>query len=672
MLQFQYSDGALKLINNHKTVFQFEPRQQLIGVGKGKNEYRMERGSFRITEEAGGIKDLPVISISGDENAALLRLSEGSITLTLENANRLRVDFELPQRYNRLYLTIPALLNEHVYGCGENFSEFDLRGKLVNVWVAEHINAMQIGKKLVKQIVGIKNTQKKQDFSNYETYYAQPTFLSSRKYYFHSAATARSEFDFTQPDRFEIKTDEIASCYFGFGNTYEEVLRDLSDLLGRQPELPDWVYDGEILGIQGGTAVMMDKVNKALSYHMDVAGVWIQDWEGRRVTAAGKQLYWNWEWDKTLYPGLDSAIKELNSQGIKVLGYCNPFLAVEKPLYKEASALGYCVKNREGADYYVTITTFPAAMVDLTNPDAWEWLKGKIRSNMIGFGLSGWMADFGEYLPTDAVLYSGEDAELVHNTWPARWAKLNREVLEETGNIGKIMFFTRAGYSETPKYSTMMWNGDNHVDYSIDFGLPSVIPAMLSLTVCGFGLSHSDIGGYTSFLNLKRSEELYMRWCEMNAFTPVLRGHEGLNPDLNAQLDASDTVLRHGAAMSRLHKALKPYLKAAVKKNHEEGFGVVRPLFFHYDEPRAYTESYEFLLGRDLLVAPVLRPGTDLREVYLPEDTWIHLPSGREYRGGVHPVYAPVGSPPVFARKDGDAGLLALVDHPDFHVLRDI
>ena len=105
------------------------------------------------------------------------------------------------------------------------------------------------------------------------------------------------------------------------------------------------------------------------------------------------------------------------------------------------------------------------------------------------------------------------------------------------------MFFTRAGFSETPKYSTMMWNGDNHVDFSIDFGLPSVIPAMLSLTCCGFGLSHSDIGGYTTFFNLKRSEELFMRWCEMNAFSPVLRGHEGLNPDLNAQFDSSEEVL---------------------------------------------------------------------------------------------------------------------------------
>ncbi|MGN1419332.1 MAG: alpha-glucosidase, partial [Acutalibacteraceae bacterium] len=385
------------------------------------------------------------------------------------------------------------------------------------------------------------------------------------------------------------------------------------------------------------------------------------DWEGRRVTAVGKQLFWNWEWDKELYPGLDEKIKELNEKGIKVLGYCNPFLAVEKPLYEYASQKGYCVKDKDGKDYYVKITTFPAAMVDLTNPEAYEWLKEIIKKNMVEFGFSGWMADFGEYLPTDCVLYSGEDAKLVHNTWPALWAKLNREVIEETGNLGKIMFFTRAGFTGTPKYSTMMWNGDNHVDYSVDFGLPSVIPAMLSLTCSGFGLSHSDIGGYTTFMKLKRSEELYMRWCEMNAFSVLMRGHEGLNPDLNAQFDASERVLLHGAKMSRIHKALMPYLKRAVKYNADCGVGVVRPLFFYYDEPDAYDEGYEYLLGRDVLVAPVLKKDAYSRAVYLPDDEWIHIESKKEYKGGKYNISAPLGEIPVFVRKNASQDVLNIL-----------
>jgi alpha-glucosidase len=396
---------------------------------------------------------------------------------------------------------------------------------------------------------------------------------------------------------------------------------------------------------------MMSKVHNALEHNISVCGVWIQDWEGRRVTAVGKQLVWNWQWDEELYPNLNDKIKELNAQGIKVLGYINPFLAVEKPLYKEAHEKGYCVKDKDGNDYYVKITTFPAAMIDLTNPKAYEWLKNIIKTNLIDFGFSGWMADFGEYLPTDCVLFSGENPELIHNTWAQLWAKLNREAVEESGKLGEIMFFTRAGYSNSQKYSTMMWNGDNHVDYSIDFGLPSVIPAMMSLTCCGFGLSHSDIGGYTSFLNLKRSEELYMRWCEMNTFSPLMRGHEGLNPDLNSQFDASEDVLNHSAKMVQIHTQLKEYIEQAVEYNSKTGVGVIRPLFFYYNEDEAYNECYEYLLGRDILVAPVLKQNATTSSVYLPNDNWVHLWSKKEYNGGVYNIDAPLGEIPVFIRK---------------------
>ena len=668
MLIFELKGESKLLIkDNDKILFKIKAGVPLVCVGKGRNSYSMSHGSFTIKERIGAKIELLVEKIEVNGKCASVKLSAGSAKIEIENDNRLKVSFSGLDGFNRMWIKLPAQRDEYVYGGGEIFSEFNLRGKKLNVWVAEHINALQVAKKLVKQVFGFKNSTRKQKFSNYETYYAQPTFLSSQKYYFHSLTTARAEFDFRNNEYHIIKTDSIAPFYLGFGESFEAVVSDLSALLGRQPELPDWVFDGQILGIQGGTDIMMQKTQTALSHGADVCGVWIQDWEGRRVTAVGKQLFWNWEWDKELYPDLDKKIKELGEKGIKVLGYCNPFLAVEKPLYKEASEKGYCVKNKDGEDYYVTITTFPAAMVDFTNPEAYEWIKNIIKKNMIDFGLSGWMADFGEYLPTDCVLYSGEDPELVHNTWPARWAKINREAVEESGKLGEIMFFTRAGYSETPKYSTMMWNGDNHVDFSVDFGLPSVIPAMLSLTCCGFGLSHSDIGGYTTFMNLKRSEELYMRWCEMNAFSPLMRGHEGLNPDLNAQFDASERVLLHGAKMSKIHSMLKPYLKEAVKQNAESGVGVVRPLFFHYDEKEAYEEAYEYLLGREILVAPVLKQGAKKRNVYLPSDEWIHLESGKIYQGGNYEVDAPIGQIPVFVRKNAPQYLLDIVGRLDFY-----
>ena len=653
MLKFRIEENILEILKDGKAIYTLNSLKSApLMVGKGENSYSMSHGSFKIKEKIFEKNHVKIDSLDGNEGEATLFTGYGKINLKIENEKRIRFDFDGFEGFNRLYILIPTVEDEFLYGSGEIFSEFNLKGKKANVWVAEHINGLQIAKKVFKQVIGIKNATRSQDFSKYETYYAQPTFISSRKFFFHSLTTARSEFDFTGKDFSVVTTDEIAPFYIGFGNDFEELLGNLSEILGKQPEIPDWVYDGHILGIQGGSDVMMNKVKAAKEKGIEVNGAWIQDWEGRRVTAVGKQLIWNWEYDSELYPELPERIKELNAEGVKVLGYINPFLAVEKPLYEEASKKGYTVKNKDGEDYYVTITTFPAAMVDFTNPDAVRWIKDIIINNMIGIGLSGWMADFGEYLPTDCVLYSGEDPELVHNTWPARWAQINREAVEEAGKLGEVMFFTRAGFSATPMYSTMMWCGDNHTDFSIDFGLPSVIPAMLSLTCCGFGLSHSDVGGYTSFFNLKRSEELYMRWCEMNAFTPVMRGHEGLNPDLNAQHDASDEVMAHNAKFSRIHKALKPYIKEAVKYNAENGFGVVRPLFFHYNEKEAFAEAHEYLLGRDILVAPVLKQNAATREVYLPDDEWIHLWSGKEYKGGKATVFSPLGEIPVFVRKE--------------------
>ena len=80
---------------------------------------------------------------------------------------------------------------------------------------------------------------------------------------------------------------------------------------------------------------------------------------------------WNWQWEQELYPGLDQKIVTWKEQGVRFLGYINPFIAIEKELYAYASEHGYCVKDREGKDYLVTITTFPAAMVDFTNPKAY-------------------------------------------------------------------------------------------------------------------------------------------------------------------------------------------------------------------------------------------------------------------------------------------------------------
>ena len=652
MLEIKVNNKSLSISFEGQDELIFNVGDEIFAVGKGETNYSMNRGTFAIKEHIFEKHPLKIERFAKND----IILEKGKIILKIED-NNIHFIPEGLDGFNMMWFKLPSNKSEGFYGTGEIFTEFNLKGQKATIWVAEHINVKQTTIKMLNNLVGLKNLNFCRKFGAYESYYEQPTFISSNKYFYHSDATARSVFKFDK-DQTIIQTDQIAPFWISYAEDFESLMTNLTDIVGRQPELPDWVYDGQILGIQGGTDIMMEKYNKVVAHNGKVNGIWIQDWEGRRVTAVGKQLFWNWEWDKELYPNLDKKIKELNKQGVKVLGYCNPFLAIEKPLYKEATAKGYCVKDKDGNDYLVKITTFPAAMVDLTNPDAYIWIKEIIKKNLIDFGLSGWMADFGEYLPTDSVLFSGENAEYVHNTWPALWAKVNREAVEESGKLGEIMFFTRAGYSGTPKQTLMMWNGDNHPDFSKDFGLPSIVPAMLSLTMCGCGLSHSDIGGYTSIMNLRRNMDVYKRWFEMNAFSPLMRGHEGLNPDINVQFDADDDILEFASKMSRIHAALKPYLKEAVAKNAKEGVGVVRPLFFYYDEKEAYNNGYEYLLGRDILVAPVMRPKATKRKVYLPDDEWIHLWSQQEYKGGTYVIDAPYGQIPVFVRKNAKSNVL--------------
>ncbi len=642
-----------------------------FSVGTGEAIFKMHRGSFKIKEyfkEKHNLTAGALVQTDAGYCCGLKNKSGDEILELRLVPNNTRVDFSFKaltdQPFNRLWLRLPSDAKEHIYGCGENFTKFDLKGEKVRIWVQEHQSVGKIAKKIILEKVFGKNPKRMNPYQRQQSYYVQPTFLSSKKYFVHFDTGSYMVFDFSHAGYHEIICHEIAGFTIGTADTFEGLMASLSEKLGRQPLLPDWVYDGAILGIQGGMQPVEDKLALVKKYDMAVAGVWCQDWQGARITAVGKQLMWNWKWDSGWYQDLDVKIREMKRQGVRFLGYINPFLAVEKELYQYASAQGYCVKDQTGSDYLVKSTTFASAMVDFTNPDAYEWIKGIIKQNMINFGLAGWMADFGEYLPTDCVLFSGENPKSIHNRWPAIWAKINREALEESGRLGEILFFTRAGHTETVAHSTMMWNGDQYVDWSLDGGMPSVIPAMLSLACCGFGLSHSDTGGFSTFFHVKRSPELMMRWAEMNAFSPLFRSHEGVRPDDNAQFDANEEVLRHYAKMSRIHAMLKPYLKDAVALNHVRGMPVVRPMFFHYDEPRAYTEQYQYLLGRDILAAPTIEEAAARRTLWLPRDRWIHLWSGSLYSGGETEVETPLGHPAVFIREKSEQLqlLLALKD----------
>ena len=191
-------------------------------------------------------------------------------------------------------------------------------------------------------------------------------------------------------------------------------------------------------------------------------------------------------------------------------------------------------------------------------------------------------------------------------------------------------------------------------------GFKTAILAMTTSGMSGLSLNHSDIGGYVSIsLPLAgsnigvytRSNELLNRWLEMNTFSPFLRTHDGIVPGVNSQFYSDPKNIELFSYFSRVYTALFDYRKEVFAEAYDLGYPATRPLYAHHeDDEKAYEIKYQYLFGRDMLVAPVVEKARLTWEVYLPEgSSWEHLWSGKVYKGGESvKVRAEIGKPPVF------------------------
>lgn len=625
-----------------------------ILIGRGSESISMYRGNFTVSDTAERPIAPRFLSADRGGDRAELRFAlpdGGELHCALtERDGLLRLSTRCTEGYNRLWLYLYAEEAEHVTGGGEQFSCLDLRGRSFPIWTREQ----GVGRNKDTEITRLADESDGGGGDYHTTFYPQPTFVSSRFYFAHLENFEYAALDFTAPDRHCVHVWSTETSFvFGVGVDYAQVLCKLTALLGRQLPLPDWAVKGLWLGVQGGTDTVRAIEERCLRGGIDLSAVWIQDWEGRRVTSFGKRLNWDWRWNTELYPGLDRIIGEDAGRGIRWMGYINPYLVKGGALFARAEEKGYFVKTPAGEDYLFDFGEFDCGVVDLTAPAAFEWYKNVMLENLIGLGFRGWMADFGEYLPADCVCAGGSGMEL-HNKWPLLWASCCREAVRDAGLEGQAVFFMRSGAAGCGGCSTLAWAGDQCVDWTDDDGLPSVITAALSLGMSGMGLHTSDAGGYTTLFDLHRTEELLLRWLEFSCFTPVMRTHEGNRPDSNMQLYANDALIAKAARLTRMHTALAPYMTDCMAENTRCGLPVMRPLFLASPHsPEAYDRDlYEYLLGSDVLVAPVVREGELARSVWLPAGDWVHLWTGKLCAPGWQEVDAPMGRPPVFFRPE--------------------
>ncbi len=687
IVQYQSRDlGAptLKIThqsNSNKILWQTVPGKSFVMAGKGVESIHEVKGSFFIDDDIqDSCEDQTLSGIKVENNTLLisgeLKCQSGvsisfDFSLFAHSENQLSFSAHLKdETYNRIYLNYASEKDEGFYGFGEQFTHFDQKGKRLPIFIMEQ--GVGRGSQPFTFLVDI---NARAGGKWHTSYAGVPHYMTSKMRSLFLQTSEYSVFDMTQDNEVQISlfANKIQGRIIS-GNTPLELIEEYTSYSGRMRELPDWIHEGAILGLQGGT----EKVTQAYQQMKDkggpIAALWLQDWVGQRKTSFGKQLWWNWELDNERYQNWKGMLKGLNKEGVHVLTYINPFFAQveDKPnakrnQFNELLEKGFLVKTQDGKPYLIENTSFSAGLIDLSNPDARRWVKKVIKEELINSGASGWMADFGEALPYDAKLHSGTPVK-GHNQYAQEWQKVNREAIEEAGRGDDIVFFSRSGYSKSPGLTTLFWLGDQLVTWDKYDGIKTAVTGLLSSGLSGYSLNHSDIGGYTTIPSPAnwlishrfRSKELLQRWTEMNAFTTVFRTHEGNRPESNHQFNSDEETLEHFSRFAKIYKAWADYRKQLVKVAAQKGYPVVRHPWVHYpNDDIVKTLQYQFMVGADFMVAPVLDPGQEAVDVYLPQGQWTHLFTGQQYhheQGKLLNVKAPIGTPAVFYQTHSAAG----------------
>ncbi len=674
------TSGQLTLRNQSgKILWQTVASQAFVGAARGKESVKEQRGMFFFDDNWQVLCPEQRVEMITDNEAEKSMTLSGrlfcangeSVLYNLyfapgKQSNTVDISLWLqdPQtlqasdKFNRIFLTYASSAEEHFFGFGEQFTYFDMKGRKVPIWVSEQ----GVGRGEEPITTGANLTNGGAGGNAFSTYLPIPFYMTSQMRALLLQNDGYSQFDLRQPEQVQVMAygGTIVATVFD-GESPAKIIEQYSGLTGRMKALPDWVHRGAIVGMQGGTEKVRQVWGQLTERDTPVSAFWLQDWSGQRTTSFGKQLWWNWEVDDERYPGWDEMVSDLNESGIRIMVYLNPYLVdvSEKPnarrnLFQEALDNGYLVKNPQGEPYLVLNTSFKYGMVDLTNSQAVYWLLSVIEENVLGSGASGWMADFGESLPYDAVVANGAPAATLHNRWPVGWASLNRAIVENYPEQ-ELIFFSRAGYTNSPRFSTLFWAGDQMVSWSAEDGIKSAVTGLNSGGLSGLAFNHSDIGGYTTITNpLKnyhRSKELLLRWMELNAFTTLFRTHEGNQPENNAQFYSNEETLDAFARWSKIYAALFAYRKTLVAEASANGLPVVRHPFIHYPaDPQTWSiTSQQFMLGPDFMIAPVTEAGASEVTLYLPAGEWVHVWSGQTYQGGqTISVPAPLGQPGVF------------------------
>ena len=561
---------------------------------------------------------------------------------------------ELYRDGNRLTIHVPY---NGAYGMGEKYDSLNQKGKTV-----------------------INQVREKFCFQGDKTYCTTPFFWTDTGFGLYVDTCEVTTFNFGEKS-IEITLPETAEVVL-FSGTPEEMVREYMSLFGSAILPPEWTMGIWISANRWNTQKDVDELLAKLKKYDFPASIvvleaWSDEatfyiWNGAKYEPVpdGQALrYEDFDFSGTPWPNPAQMVQDIHDAGLKLLLW-------QVPVYKkqgddevqnaqndldreDAAARKLCVTMPDGTPYTIPKGNwFPDSMVpDFTNPDTIKSWFGK-RQYLLDIGVDGFKTDGGEFIHhPDAQFHNGTTGKEGVNRYSRDYTESYRNFVGSNGVI-----FSRAGFSGQHTVPCH-WGGDQQSQNS---ELASVLKAGLSAAASGMIFWGFDLAGFAGPLP---SLDLYRRATQMACFCPIMQWHSEpdggqfreLMPGAEGNNERSPWNMEDSYAAPdfmdemrywhKLHEKLHPYLWKTAQDCVRNSKPFMRPLIYEWpNDINAVNCQDEYLLGDDLLIAPLLEENAISREVYLPEGVWFDFFDGTEYAGNQTITAGKDGKLPVFTR----------------------
>lgn len=538
--------------------------------------------------------------------------------------------------------------DEHYYGFGERSGPLDKRGMRMRMFNTDALGYdAKIGDPLYKH------------FPFYIT--LVPEFDVAYGLFYDNLSTTvfdlGREIDaYYGPYRYYQAEDGDIDYYLIYGPTVEQVVKRFSALTGHMALPPRWS-----LGYQSSSMSYTDapRAQEELERFVRLHGEHRVPCDlfhmssGYTTGSDDKRYVFNW--NRSRVPDPQELVERFHAAGIKLAANIKPCLLLTHPRYEEVRDFGGFIRAATSDEPEVSMFWGGyGSYLDFTNPSTYDWWQRMLFEQLLGYGIDTTWNDNNEFEIQDGDARCAGFGEpvsmgMVRPVHTLLMTRASYEAQKRSRPAERPFLISRSGSPGIQRYA-QTWSGDNTTSWRT---LRYNIPMGLGLSLSGMPNTGHDVGG---LVGDKPDPELLVRWVQNGVFHPRFNMHSW-NPDSSANepwmYPEVLPIIRQAIAF---RYRLLPYLYSLFFTAAHSGCPVIQPLVYaHQRDPRCHTESFDFMLGPNLLVAPVLEKGARKREVYLPKGReWCDFHTGEWHHGGqVIEAEAPLERTPIFVPDGG-------------------